>query len=79
MICPAQKDERGYTRAEPEVLASGIAKAIEDPATLSALGEAGHAAWKQHYTWDAITTQYEAILQGATAPTAQGERACEPV
>jgi glycosyltransferase involved in cell wall biosynthesis len=63
IICRAHKDERGYTRAEPEVLAQEIAKAIEDPATLASLGRAGHAAWKKRYTWDAIASQYEAVLR----------------
>lgn len=63
IICPAHKDERGYTRAEPEVLAREIAKAIEDPATLVSLGRSGHAAWKKRYTWDAIASQYEAVLR----------------
>lgn len=68
LICPADKDSRGYTRAVPEVLAREIASAIENPARLEALGAAGHAAWKARYTWDYITGQYEAILQGKPLP-----------
>lgn len=78
-ICPANKDERGYTRAAPAVFAREIAKAIENPERLVALGQAGHAAWRERYTWDEITTRYEAILRGVPVPVAQGKTACTPV
>lgn len=79
IICAANKDERGYTRVDPKVLAREIAKAIENPTTLAALGLSGHAAWKSNYTWDAIATQYEAVLRDV--PINQNRRAqvCEPV
>lgn len=64
IICPADKDERGFTRAKPQVLACEIAKAIKDPDRLRKLGEIGRAVWKENYTWDALTNQYERILQG---------------
>jgi glycosyltransferase involved in cell wall biosynthesis len=64
MICPAEKDERGYTRVAPAVLAREIAKAIEDPKKLSSLGKAGQDAWKERFTWSAIAREYEAILSG---------------
>lgn len=79
IICPADKDERGYTRAAPTVLAHEIAKAIENPECLLALGQAGHAAWRERYTWDEIATRYEAILRGVPVPVAQGKTACTPV
>jgi len=64
MICPADKDERGYTRVVPAVLAREIAKAIEDPQKLSTLGKVGQDAWKERFTWSAIAREYEAILSG---------------
>lgn len=79
IICTAQKDERGYTRADPNVLALEIAKAIEDPTKLASLGQSGHAAWKKHYTWDAIATQYEAVLRGVPIYKSRGTQVCEPV
>ena len=69
IICPADKDMRGYTRAAPETLAREIACAIENPARLEELGAAGRAAWEARYTWDHITGQYEAILQGKPLST----------
>lgn len=67
IICPAEKDERGYTRAAPPVIAAQIARLIEDPATLSALGKAGQDAWRERFTWAAITKRYEAILIGSSS------------
>jgi len=78
IICPANKDERGYTRADPKVLAREISKAIEAPSTLSALGKTGHATWKNNYTWDAIATQYEAVLRDVPINKSQGEQGCLP-
>jgi glycosyltransferase involved in cell wall biosynthesis len=79
IICPANKDERGYTRADPKVLAAEIAKAIEDPAALAALGQSGHLAWKNSYTWDAIATKYEAILHNNPVNKSRDAQVCEPV
>ncbi|MGE8106568.1 glycosyltransferase family 4 protein [Allorhizobium sp. NPDC080224] len=67
IICKAEKDERGYTRAAPPVLAAQIAKVIEDPAKLSALGRVGQDAWRERFTWAAITKRYEAILIGSSS------------
>lgn len=75
IICPADKDDRGYTRVKPKVLAQEIAKAIENPARLSALGQSGRDAWKDRYTWDVITTRYEAILLNVPMPIDRGEPA----
>lgn len=67
IICRAEKDERGYTRAAPPVLAAQIAEVIEDPAKLSSLGKVGQDAWRERFTWAAITKRYEAILIGSSS------------
>lgn len=64
IICPAPKDERGYTRVSPEVLANAISEAVEKPEWLAELGARGHEAWEGRFTWDAITARYEEILLG---------------
>lgn len=64
IICPAPKDERGYTRVNPQRMAEAIAKALQDPERLAQLGQRGHETWKTHYTWDAIAKRYESILMG---------------
>lgn len=63
-VCPAAKDERGYTRVAPEQLAMHIQALLDDPARRKALSEAGRASWRRIYNWAAITSQYEAVLSG---------------
>lgn len=79
IICFADKDERGYTRADPKVLAIEIAKLIEEPSKLTSLGRAGHEAWKKRYTWGAIASQYEEILCTTSAQNTQMAEKCKSV
>lgn len=78
MLCPAEKDERGYTRVAPAVLAAEIAKAIESPDKLREMGVRAHAAWLERFTWDAVTSRYESILSGHEH-CSSGARQCELV
>lgn len=68
VLCPAPKDERGYTRADPQVLAAAMREWMDRPAQLAALGRTGHERWQQHFTWAHIATRYEAILRGEASP-----------
>ncbi|WP_160012599.1 glycosyltransferase family 4 protein [Rhizobium sp. 18055] len=79
IICPAEKDARGYTRVAPEVLSREIANAIESPERLLVLGQAGRAAWSERYTWAAISTRYEELLEGEQTRAGQGGPSCKPV
>jgi glycosyltransferase involved in cell wall biosynthesis len=65
-ICPADKDERGYTKVSSAVLAREIEKGIRSPEYLRKLGEAGHRAWQERFTWAKIAESYERILRGET-------------
>jgi glycosyltransferase involved in cell wall biosynthesis len=62
VVCPAPKDERGYTKVDPAVLAENITSLAADPARLAALGQAGHRAWSERFTWDKIVDRYEAMF-----------------
>ncbi|QPK64915.1 glycosyltransferase family 4 protein [Methylomonas sp. LL1] len=64
IICPAPKDERGYTRVKPERLAKEIAKAMSSRQQLETLGQTGRLAWEERFTWEAISRRYESILSG---------------
>ncbi|HTI80191.1 MAG TPA: glycosyltransferase family 4 protein [Acetobacteraceae bacterium] len=64
VVCPAPKDERGYTRVDPAVLAPHIERLLADVAMRRALGGAGRAAWQKTYSWSRIAPRYEAILRG---------------
>lgn len=64
VVCPAPQDERGYTHVDPAVLAEHITSVAADPALLAALGQAGHKAWSERFTWEKIVDKYEAIFAG---------------
>lgn len=64
MVCPAPRDERGYTRVEPRVLAREMAALMAAPQRLQALGETAHRRWSQEFSWQHIARRYEAILRG---------------
>jgi glycosyltransferase involved in cell wall biosynthesis len=62
VVCPARRDERGYTQVDPAVLAENITSLAANPALLAALGQAGHQAWSERFTWEKIVDKYEAIF-----------------
>jgi glycosyltransferase involved in cell wall biosynthesis len=64
MICPAAKDERGYTRVDPSVLAREMERCMGDPDMLARIGAAGRESWRRKFTWQVIAPQYESILSG---------------
>jgi glycosyltransferase involved in cell wall biosynthesis len=65
-LCPADIDDRGYTKVSPSVLAREMEKGIHSPDTLRKLGAAGRRAWLDRFTWAKITKSYELILRGET-------------
>jgi glycosyltransferase involved in cell wall biosynthesis len=62
VVCPAPRDEHGYTLVDPAVLAENIRSLAADPEKLAALGQAGRRAWSARFTWDKIVDKYEAIF-----------------
>ena len=64
IICPAARDERGYTQVDPDVLAREMRQCMDDPHLLARLGETGRTTWLRQFTWQAIAPRYEAILTG---------------
>ncbi|AYR22732.1 glycosyltransferase family 4 protein [Herbaspirillum rubrisubalbicans] len=66
VVCPAPRDERGYTRVDPVVLGNAIKALMTDPGKLEALGKSGRSNWEQKYTWFEIAKRYERILMGGT-------------
>ncbi len=65
-LCPADVDDRGYTKVSPNVLALEMEKAVRSPDYLRKLGEAGRKAWLDRFTWAKIAKSYERILRGET-------------
>jgi glycosyltransferase involved in cell wall biosynthesis len=80
-LCPADVDERGYTRVSPAVLAREMEKGIRSPDTLRKLGEAGRRTWLDQFTWTKIARSYELVLRGETviSPTRSDAAECPPV
>jgi glycosyltransferase involved in cell wall biosynthesis len=63
-ICPASKNNTGYTLVSPSVLAQEMTRLATDPELLSQLGRQGRDSWKKNYSWERIVTQYEKIIAG---------------
>lgn len=63
VICPAPRDDKGYTRVDPAVLADHMARLIRDEPLRKRLAEEGHRRWKERFTWDKISGEYEALFQ----------------
>jgi glycosyltransferase involved in cell wall biosynthesis len=61
--CESSRDDRGYTRVEPGVLAGEMRRCMGDPERLRQLGERGRAAWHAHFTWTGIAARYEALFR----------------
>lgn len=63
IICPAPKDERGYTRVDPSELAKALVDAMQNQGTLKECGRTARKTWSERYTWAAIAERYERILK----------------
>ena len=66
-ICPAPRDEKGYTRVQPRVLADGIEALAADREKRQRMGEAGRRNWLERFTWAKIADQYEALFKQVIA------------
>lgn len=68
IVCEAARDEFGFTRADPKILAAAIDTLLADEPLRHALGRAGRDAWRSSFNWTVIARQYERILTGVAAP-----------
>jgi glycosyltransferase involved in cell wall biosynthesis len=64
-ICPAEYDEKGNVRVDPEVLAQEMEDLASDTQRLRHLGEQGKENWKDKYSWSKIASAYERVLMGS--------------
>lgn len=64
VICPAERDEKGYTRVDPKILAEHMARLAKDRPQLDKLGATGKKNWSERFTWDKIVVEYEKVLAG---------------
>ena len=70
MLCPATKDDFGYTTVDPKVLANEMARGMKDHSLLERLGATAHERCRKLFAWDVVIEYYEAILSG-TSPVVQ--------
>jgi glycosyltransferase involved in cell wall biosynthesis len=63
-LCPATKDDLGYTHVDPQTLAVEMARCIRDRALLDRLGATAKERWRKLFTWQLVAGYYEAILSG---------------
>jgi glycosyltransferase involved in cell wall biosynthesis len=64
MLCPAAKDDFGYTTVDPQVLANEMARCMNDRAALKRLGIAARERCRKLFAWEVVVGYYEAILSG---------------
>ena len=62
IMCPSYKDEKGYTRVDEAVLAHAMEQSMLDKPKLAELGAIGRRSWKEKFTWEKISHQYEQIF-----------------
>jgi glycosyltransferase involved in cell wall biosynthesis len=64
VICPSEKDEFGYTRVDPDVLAARIEQLVENAELRTKLGMQGKESWSATYNWASVVPRYARILAG---------------
>jgi len=67
LIIPTQRQQDGNVHARPRDMAAAIERLMLTPAERHAMAEHGYQAWRQRFTWDAITDRYEAVYRQAIA------------
>jgi glycosyltransferase involved in cell wall biosynthesis len=65
MLCPAKKDDFGYTTVDPQVLAAAMARCMTDRTVLSHIGATARERCKRLFDWPVVVGYYESILSGA--------------
>lgn len=62
-ICSSERDERGYTRVSPDILAWKMAEMMSNVPMLREMGIRGKRNWSERFTWHKIAIQYEQIFE----------------
>jgi L-malate glycosyltransferase len=63
VVAPTFEVDNGMVDADPQIFARAIEDLIHDSNRRRLLAESGHAAWKQSFTWEKITSQYERLYE----------------
>ena len=64
VICSAPSDKNGRTTVDHQILANKISSLLKNDTLLKKLGKDGRKNWKNKFTWDHISLEYEKVLLG---------------
>lgn len=67
VICEAPVDQEGYTRVDPEVLASAILDVLSDEEKMKEMAAYGKQSILDRFNWDNIALEYERIFEKVTS------------
>lgn len=67
VICPAERDEKGYTRVDPAVFAQAMERLVQDRDKIRDMGMIGRKNWQEHFTWAVIAQRYENLFRSLVA------------
>ncbi len=62
-ILPTMTDAKGYAHADIAASARMLEEMCRDRGALREMAEAGHAAWRQRFTWERIAERYEQLYR----------------
>jgi L-malate glycosyltransferase len=62
-LLPGTKAENGWVKVDVENSIRKLEEVVADRRAMEAKGKAGHAAWKQDYTWATIADRYIELYQ----------------
>lgn len=78
VVCPAGRDAKGYTRVDPSELARFMSRLIHDEPLRKTLGATGRRNWREKFTWDAISREYEGVFRLLLSPPGDGTSRHDP-
>jgi len=63
VICPSEKDKRGYTRVDIDVLAGYMEGWMGQSDKRKSMGKMGRKQWSEKFTWKHVSLQYERVFR----------------
>lgn len=62
LICEGKVDARGFSRADPTVLASAMRELALSPKRREVLARHGRKSWEEKFTWEIIASRIEQLI-----------------
>jgi glycosyltransferase involved in cell wall biosynthesis len=72
VVIPTTYTREGIAKAKVADMSHAIEELLSSRSKLEALATAGHQAWKDRFSWEAITTQYETLYTQLVQNASQG-------